>query len=287
MDASRPPNNPSVRRYNQIFWIFLGAFLLAACASPNSLISPTAPLPNAPTPSPFLLFTPTPPPANTPTPSPLPLFTAIPLPKNSSTPLPAFSPLCSPLKDYTFAELHEIESQPFEPNRPGKDDGHQGVDFAHWQYKDRTTLEGVEIQAVLPGQVAASIPGKYPYGNMIIIETPREVLSPDVLATYAVQPTQSLYLLYAHMQAPSPFQIGDMIACGQTIGNVGNTGASGNPHLHLETRVGPAGVTFVSMEYYKTTSTDEERANYESWRFLGDFQLFNPWELLQWGRDGG
>jgi len=266
-----------------IWWLFLAG--MVACTgviattppSPSIPFDAHTPISSSPSPLPIFSFSPTP--FSSASPSPFPLFTSSP----TQTPYPTPFVLCSPLKDYPFDELPGIESQPFEPNHPGKDDGHQGVDFAHWQYKDKVSLEGTEIQSVLPGIVAASVPDKYPYGNLIIIETPHSHL-PEVLTTaFLLQPDQSLYLLYAHMKAPSPFLLGDRVDCGETIGAVGNTGASGNPHLHFETRIGVSGVTFESMEYYKTTSTDEERANYESWRFLGDFILLDPWTLLRFG----
>jgi murein DD-endopeptidase MepM/ murein hydrolase activator NlpD len=210
------------------------------------------------------------------------LFPTPNLPKfNSPSPIPL--KLCSPLGGYTFEELPVIESQPFSPNRPGKDDGHQGVDFAHWQYKGLSTLEDAPIQAVLAGVVAASISDKFPYGNMIIIETPFEQLSENLVSVFQIMPDQSLYLLYAHMKHETVLIVGDLINCGEVLGRVGNTGASGNPHLHFETRTGPAGIHFESMEYYKTTSTDEERASYERWRFAGEFKLFDPWVLLVLG----
>jgi murein DD-endopeptidase MepM/ murein hydrolase activator NlpD len=226
------------------------------------------------------------------TPTPMPLIsqtsaateTLLPLDTLTPTSSPISLQICSPLRGYTFTELPGFESQSFTPNRPGKDDGHQGVDFAHWRYKDRASLEGVPIQSVLPGVVSAAVPDKYPYGNMIIIETSYAQLASTLVTQFQLQPEQSLYLLYAHMKEPSPFKIGNRIDCGELIGSVGNTGASGNPHLHLETRTGQSGVRFQSMEYYQTTSTPEERANYERWRFLGDFILFDPWILLGFGR---
>lgn len=270
------------RHGNSVGVFLLAASLLPACApqpgSPSLVTttappSLTAPLSSSPLPLNEAAFTPSPFLARTPTPT----------PTLTLTPSPTFlpSPLCSPLDGYTLTELPQIESQPFIAPRPGKDDGHHGVDFAHWQYKDRVTLEGVAVQAVLPGEVAGFSVEKYPYGNMIMVETPFEFLSPEVIAAFQIQSGQSLYLLYAHLQAPSLFQPGESVDCGETIGKVGNSGASGNPHLHLETRVGPAGITFASMEYYKTTSTDEERANYESWRFSGEFILYDPWMLLK------
>ena len=260
-------------------WLVLG--LVGCAASPTlGVFSPT-PLT---LPSPTMTASPLSPlPSDTPAPSP----TASPVASSTlfipGTPTPFLLSLCSPLEGYTFEELPGIESQSFIPNRPGKDDGHQGVDFAHWLYKDRVSLEGAAIQSVLPGVVAAAVADKYPYGNMILVETPYGHLSQDIIALFLLQPEQSLYLLYGHMKEPSPFSIGDRITCGETVGAVGNTGASGNPHLHFETRVGPAGVNFESMEYYKTISTPEERANYERWRFLGDFILYNPWDLLRLG----
>jgi murein DD-endopeptidase MepM/ murein hydrolase activator NlpD len=265
--------------------VVLGGFLFAACTlSPvvSPTLQPASPLPSA------VPVTETPTHPSTPLPifslSPTASFT--PSLRNSPTAPPTSNVLhlCSPLGGYTFGELPGIESQPFIPPRPGKDDGHHGVDFAHWQYKDRGSLEGAEVQSVLQGIVAASVFDKYPYGNMIIIETLYDQLPQILVTTYQLLPSQSLYLLYAHLKVPSPHLMGETVLCGEAIGIVGNTGASGNPHLHLETRPGPAGVTFTSMEYYKTTSTPEERANYERWRFLGDFILFDPWVLLVLGQ---
>ena len=257
--------------------VFLSACPPTTAPTPPTWTASPSPLPVTLTPSPLpLLASPTPLP-----PSATPLAPTLP-----ASPTPTLIPLhlCSPLGGYTFAELPGIESQSFIPPRPGKDDGHHGVDFAHWQYKDRVSLEGADVQSVLSGGVAAVVSEKYPYGNMIIVETPYDQLPQALLAQYTLHSTQSLYLLYAHLKQPSPYKMGDPVACGEMIGIVGNTGASGNPHLHLETRIGPAGVTFASMEYYKTTSTDEERANYERWRFLGDFILYDPWILLNLGQ---
>ena len=264
-------------------WLLLLAGFMVAC---NGILATSAPSQSIPvdTQTPISAII-----SSSPSPSPTPFSSASPSPFSLFPSSPTLTPspipliLCSPLKGYTFDELPGIESQPFVPNHPGKDDGHQGVDFAHWQYKDKATLEGTEIQSVLPGIVAASTPDKYPYGNMIIVETPYSQLPESLIATFLLQPDQSLYLLYAHMRAPSPFALGAQVDCGEVIGIVGNTGASGNPHLHFETRTGVSGVTFESMEYYKTTSTPEERANYERWRFSGNFILFDPWIFLGFG----
>lgn len=40
--------------------------------------------------------------------------------------------------------------------------------------------------------------------------------------------------LYAHMNEPSPLNVGDIVTIGQFVGNEGTTGSSTGIHLHLE-----------------------------------------------------
>lgn len=194
---------------------------------------------------------------------------------------------------------------PFETPHPGMDDGHHGDDFAFWSYGDYKTMLGLPIHAVLAGQVAAVIHNREPYGNAVIIETPLQSLPVDWLASipiptlaptiqpapnllcptdtvnYQTRPGRSLYLLYAHMNKTPAVALGDTVACGQTIGEVGTTGKSVNAHLHLETRVGPSGATFASMSHYDTSSTPAEMAAYCTWRVSGLFQMFDPMLILK------
>ena len=67
--------------------------------------------------------------------------------------------------------------------------------------------------------------------------------------------------------------------CGQAIGSVGMSGNALNPHLHLEVRVGPAGIRLESMAHYDTSATAQEMANYCRWRVSGLFQLVDPMQL--------
>ncbi len=166
---------------------------------------------------------------------------------------------------------------------------------------------GLPINAVLSGRVAAVLPNRPPYGNAVIIETPLEALPEAWLSTFptlapTVQPnsslscpteesfsepfaqapttSRSLYLLYAHMNAPSILQPNQSVACGQQVGEVGTTGFSVNTHLHLETRIGPSGAVFSTMAHYDNAATSLEMHNYCTWRVTGLFQMFDPIQLL-------
>jgi|WetSurMetagenome_2_1015567.scaffolds.fasta_scaffold07975_5 murein DD-endopeptidase MepM/ murein hydrolase activator NlpD len=217
----------------------------------------------------------------------------------------------SPLEDIQLVDLKSIISEPFFQTGPELDDGHHGTDFAFYDFGSLTTIIGLPIHSVLNGKVAGVINKKKPYGNLIIIETRMDtfpieflkLLSPPIQETpfpynprlqfctslkgdtWSVKP-ESIYLLYGHMLEPSPLQVGDMVTSGQTIGKVGNTGMSGNAHLHLEMRWGPGGTEFASMNYYDTAATPEENINYCIWRISGKFvridpmSFFNAWDTL-------
>jgi murein DD-endopeptidase MepM/ murein hydrolase activator NlpD len=93
---------------------------------------------------------------------------------------------------------------------------------------------------------------------------------------------ESLYLLYAHFGQSPAIHFGDVVQCGQVIGEVGKTGYNiVNPHLHLETRLGPAGMVFESMAFYTTSATETEMANYRRWRTSGEFKHIDPLRLFE------
>jgi murein DD-endopeptidase MepM/ murein hydrolase activator NlpD len=251
-------------------------------------------LPDSPT------FLPTPLPSSTPSPQP----TVTQTPERPLTPTPLIS-ICSPLEGVALSEIPSIVSNLYLAPRPGEDDGHHGVDLAYYSFGDRKAMLGSQIYAVLGGKVAGVTLDRPPYGNLIIIETPldqipgswvRTLQLPTPAPTIASSPrlscpvvdrqptlsreSQSLYLLYAHMNKTPLLKTGDLVKCGQQIGEVGTTGASVNPHLHLETRIGPSGTVFSSMAHYETRATNQEMASYCLWRISGWFQPSNPMQLL-------
>lgn len=226
------------------------------------------------------------------------------VPEPSATPEPALQ-RCTPLEGMALESLPERISNPFLPPRAGSDDPHQGIDLADLDPATRISLEGRQVQAVFPGLVAAVIEARFPYGNAVIIETRLTDLPPawteslDLPAPGPVQaghpvltcPTaeappdwddnqRSLYLIYAHMQAPPEVQLGQGVSCGQRLGAIGMSGNALNPHLHLEARVGPAGASFISMAHYSGDASPDELRSYCQWRVSGAFQLIDPLPLL-------
>jgi murein DD-endopeptidase MepM/ murein hydrolase activator NlpD len=210
----------------------------------------------------------------------------------------------SPLEGFGVGDIKELISQEFKVPPPGEDTGHHGVDFAFWNRGNKPIL-GDPILAVFPGKVAMAAPEeKAPYGHVLLIETPLSSVSPELIQSIKI-PTQpigtsinnklncpdlsqdkwsttskSLYTLYAHMISAPIVKPGEEILMGQTVGYVGNSGYSSAPHLHLEMRIGPSGVTFSNMGHYDPNTTEEDRHNYCNWRVSGVFQMFDPMDLF-------
>jgi len=63
---------------------------------------------------------------------------------------------------------------------------------------------------------------------------------------------------------------------------VGSSGNTESPHLHFETRIGPAGTSFPVMSAFVDGVTDEERANYKLWRVSPQFRHFHPMRLMNY-----
>jgi len=139
---------------------------------------------------------------------------------------------------------------------------------------------GEPVQSALPGVVASVLNDNYPYGNMVMVETRREDLLPELVSRLQIPEGESLYLLYAHLNLPPLVRLGQPVEACQPLGEVGMSGNTDIPHLHLETRLGPAGTIFESMRFYDTRATQEEMDNYKLWRTSGVFRHFDPMDLF-------
>ncbi len=228
---------------------------------------------NSPTPAPLLLptLTATPlPPTSTPVPSP----TLVSLPKKAIQ-------LHSPLAEHSIEQLFDIVSSPYDPPPPGDDARHQGVDFCYYHGEERDFIEGEIINAILSGKVASSQAGKFPYGNMVMLETAYNELPEEIILGLDIQPGESLYHLYAHLQEAPKVVLGERVEGGQTLGQVGKTGYNiVVSHLHFETRFGPPSTVFKNMARYYADATQEELDTYEFWRTSGTFRHFDPMDLF-------
>ncbi len=196
-----------------------------------------------------------------------------------SSPVAKFR-LCSPLVDTPLEQLSTIITDPYRPPPAGSEARHHGVDFAYYRKFDRASIEGAGIQSVLKGAVAAVIADRFPYGNMVIIETPALLLPSKVAALIQMGEGEALYVLYAHMERPAALRLGDNVEACQPLGNVGRSGNAGGAHLHLEMRLGPGGARFAGMAYYLPWASQEERENYVLWRTSGVFRHFDPMLVL-------
>ena len=200
-------------------------------------------------------------------------------PTPQETPQPQFQ-VCSPLAIHPLQELPEIIGDPYDPPRPGREERHHGIDFAYYHYKDRDSMLGEPVQTVLQGVVASTIEGLYPYGNMVMIEVARKDLPTDLIARIEIEKDESLYVLYAHLNQAPLVKLGDQVEACQPIGEVGMSGNTDIPHLHLETRIGPNDQVFESMRFYDTRASQEEMDTYVLWRTSDVFRHFDPMKLF-------
>jgi murein DD-endopeptidase MepM/ murein hydrolase activator NlpD len=216
-----------------------------------------------------------------------PLETVTETPTNVPTAPAGFS-ICAPLKEVIRDDLPRLISDGYNPPpRTRPDDRHHGVDFAYYHWKGGGPIAGTAIQSVLAGRVAMALEGTFPYGNVVIVETPGDAIPDELHAALNISAGQSLYLLYAHMEESSlQVEPGDTVTACQVVGAVGRTGNTEAYHLHLETRLGPSGTTFDGMSAFTDEATDDEKRNYRLWRISGKYQHFDPMRLLLYGLDG-
>ncbi len=187
--------------------------------------------------------------------------------------------MSSPLLGLTYQQLETIISQPYNVPNVLQDFGHHGVDFGSYDIGGRNIMNW-PVTAVFSGKFAGSTNDRPPLGNLIIIETSHDDLPSDVALALDVRQGESLYAMYAHLDKPVNYKVGDTFTKGQKIGEVGMSQTS-EAHLHLEMRVGKSNTVFQQMAYYTTNATDQELENYTMWRMSGDYLPFDPMILFK------
>lgn len=277
--------------FMQSFWRLgiLASLLMTGCAGLPSHTATLTSVPPKSTPTFIHTHIPTP----TASPSVTPSVT------QSATPSQIWE-VCSPLMGVAINDLASRIVNPYHPPQDRSDLPHQGLDLAD-PGKGQMAIPGLTVQAVLPGIVAMVLDDRFPYGNAVLIETqlddPNKVglkalqmptvmpTLPHIQALTCPQPKtlpdwsteqRSVYVMYAHLRDAVLLTEGQEVSCGQDLGAIGDTGNALNPHLHIEMRIGPAGVRFGSLAHYDNSATPEEMYNYCVWRVSGWFQHFDP-----------
>jgi murein DD-endopeptidase MepM/ murein hydrolase activator NlpD len=113
---------------------------------------------------------------------------------------------------------------------------HLGTDFAllGWDAMDA----GVTVVAAAAGHVVEAEDGWFDRCADDCPEVP--ALGNHVVLRH----TDGWETVYAHMRTESlTVEVGDVVACGDILGEVGSSGNSGGPHLHFESR-GPDGLPY-------------------------------------------
>lgn len=95
--------------------------------------------------------------------------------------------------------------------------GHSGQDIM--------APAGAVVHSAGPGKVVSMNSSGAPYGLHVVVKHP-----------------DGKYTLYAHMSA-IVVHVGQQLAGGQQVGNVGSTGNASGPHLHFEVRTDPTAFT--------------------------------------------
>jgi murein DD-endopeptidase MepM/ murein hydrolase activator NlpD len=116
------------------------------------------------------------------------------------------------------------------------------------------------------------------YGNVVIVEYPYNSLPSSVIEDLNLKKDESIYMLYAHLAKASTLQAGDIVQPETIIGQVGSTGNSTGPHLHLEVRIGRTGSLELGNMCGHRCRPDKSDPNprFQSWYDQRNYRPINP-----------
>jgi murein DD-endopeptidase MepM/ murein hydrolase activator NlpD len=121
-------------------------------------------------------------------------------------------------------------------------DGHEGTDFAPyggWEAMDR----GVPIYAIEGGIVQAVHDGEY--DRQVVADPHACGIPANRVEVIGDDWRLGLYLHLRSGSIPSAVVEGARVEVGAVLGQVGSSGCSGGPHLHLEVREGGTSIDSV------------------------------------------
>ncbi|QDV78462.1 M23 family metallopeptidase [Botrimarina mediterranea] len=153
----------------------------------------------------------------------------------------------TPFHDWVIGNYVDIDTRPIARGdyRGGKltYDGHDALDIglAHF----RAMEEGVDVYAAKSGTITSANDGAYDRWSAMNPAPPGEAGNLVV-----IDHGNGLTTLYGHLKKDSvAVNVGDIVAAGQVIGQVGSSGQSTGPHLHFTVRQnGKAVETFESPD---------------------------------------
>lgn len=148
-------------------------------------------------------------------------------------------------RDWTVANYVDLDPSPGILDFQGgarSYNGHLGVDVAIPSF--RTMDQGIPIYAVAPGVVTEVHDGEFDRNTIADITTCSAVA--NMVYVLHADGREARYL---HFRKDSILvDIGDEIATGQELGEVGSSGCSHSPHLHLEIYEEPGGAVIDPFE---------------------------------------
>lgn len=147
-------------------------------------------------------------------------------------------------------------SSEYGPRTGGTGSFHEGTDFAGGLVGGT----GTPIPCVGDGVVSQAYYHAN-FGNMIIVD--HGTLTEG---TYSGKQCRSLY---AHMNTATPLSVSATVTKGQTVGPIGNTGASQGAHLHLEIHITNPGDPIV----WNTNNNSNPRSAVNPRTFLDEYSV--------------
>ena len=116
------------------------------------------------------------------------------------------------------------------------------------------------------------------YGNVVIIEYPASTLPTTVINDLKIGEDESVFMLYGHLAKAPEIMSGDIVQPGMIIGQVGSTGNSTGPHLHLEIRIGKTASLQLGTMCGKSCSptTSDSSPRFKAWYKSQKYASINP-----------